>query len=125
MRRDPDKYAPEEDKGGFLAPCSSGHALKLLNSYMRTNLLKLIHGNVHKNKETHPRQSPLKTLIAAINGVLASWKETNLFECFNRNSFHFNPLFEFEAIEDFNHDIKLMTFHMEVLCQSLKRIKEV
>ena len=124
VRLDPNQYTPEEDKGGFLTPCSPGHGLKLLNSYMRTDLLKFIHGNVHRRKNVHPEQSPLKHLIGAINDVLASWKGTNLFECFSENPFHINTGFEFDADLDFNHDIDLMMFHLKALRRTLKRIKQ-
>jgi hypothetical protein len=56
--------------------------------------------------------------------VLASWKGTSLFESFNINPFHICPDFEFDAEEDLNHDIKLITFHLTALRQTLKRIKE-
>tara|TARA_B100000745_G_scaffold286884_1_gene223129 strand:+ start:269 stop:865 length:597 start_codon:yes stop_codon:yes gene_type:complete len=124
IRRDPDKYTPEEDKGGFLTPSSPGHSLKLLNSYMRTDLLKFIHGNVYKRKDAFPEQSPLNYLVGAINDVLASWKESNLFECFNKNPYHINPDFDFDAEEDFSHDIKLMTFHLKALRRTLKEIEK-
>lgn len=124
VRRDPDKYTPEEDIGGFLTPSSPGHSLKLLNGYMRTDLLKFIHGNVYKRKDAFPEQSPLNYLVGAINDVLASWKESNLFECFNKNTYHINPDFDFDAEEDFSHDIKLMTFHLKALRRTLKEIEK-
>ena len=124
VRRDPDKYASEENKGGFLTPCSPGHALKLLNSYMRTDLLKFIHGNVYKRKDAYPELSPLNYLVGAINDVLASWKESNLFECFKKNPYHINPGFDLDAEGDFRHDIKLMTFHLKALRRTLKEIEK-
>lgn len=124
VRRDPNEYSPKEDKGGFLIPCSPGHALKLLKNYMRTNLLIFIHGNVHQRKDSCSRQSPLEHIIGAIKDVLTAWKDTRLFECFKRNPLHYNPSFELESEEDFNHDIKLMSFHLKALCRTLKRIKQ-
>lgn len=124
VRGDPDNNTPTEEKGGFLTPSSPGHALKLLNSYMRTDLLKFIHANVHKRKDAFPNQSPLKYLVGSIDDVLASWKGSNLFECFNKNPFHINPDFDLDAEVDFGHDIQLMTFHLKALRQTLKEIEE-
>lgn len=124
VRRDPDRHTPEEDRGGFLKARSPGHALKLLNSYMRSDLLKCIHENVYKYKDAHPRQSPLSHITKAINDVLDSWGDTKLFECFSVNPYHINPNIEFHAEEDFDHDIKLMKFHLKALKKTLNRIKE-
>ena len=124
VRRDPDEYAPKDEKGGFLTPCSPGHSLKLLNNYMRTNLLIFIHGKVLKRKDICARQSPMEHIIGAINDVLTAWKGTNLFESFLKNPLHYNPSFDLEAEEDFNHDIKLMMFHLKALRRTLKNIEQ-
>ncbi|RLV57827.1 hypothetical protein D5018_20495 [Parashewanella curva] len=117
VRYDPDKYSIKEDKNGFVTPCSPSHSLQMLNNYMRTDLLQLIHVQIHKFKELQLNQSPLVYLINSLSDVikLVSKKGQLLMDTVCQNPFHHHPIFDLEPSTDSEHDIKLMRFHLNEL----------
>lgn len=122
VRRDPNRRTPAEDKGGFREPSTPSHSLKLMNHYMRTDLILDIHQQIRAEMKAHPKRSPIQHMIRGIKHVKDAWKSTNLFECVTKNPLHYDPLFEFAAQEDFEHDIRLMEFHLNALRGIWKRI---
>jgi hypothetical protein len=113
IKRNPNAGTPTEDKGGFTAPFSPGHSLKLLNEYMRTDLLlQLIHATIHQKKEKRPSESPLKHLAYSLDYTLSVLKGSPNINCLSANPRHLNRGLRFEAEEDFKDDLKLMSFHL-------------
>ena len=108
---------------GFAVPVSPGHSLLLLNSYMRTDLLLSIHQHVHRMKDRNESGSPLQYLAESLGHVIAAYDGINLFECVARNSLHIDPDFEFDAEQDYAHDIKLMKHHLECHRRTMKDLK--
>mgnify|MGYP000482813851 CR=1 FL=1 len=114
IRRNPNAGTPAEDKGGFTTPLSPGHSLKLLNEYMRTDLLlQLIHGTIHEQKDKKPAESPLKHIAYSLDYTLSVLKGSPNINGLSANPRHLNRGFRFEAKEDFKHDLKLMSFHLK------------
>ncbi|WP_272800820.1 hypothetical protein [Sphingobium sp. AntQ-1] len=111
---------PLEDRMGFAVPVSPAHALLLLNSYMRTDLLLGIHGHVHQMRDQNAAGSPIHHLADSIVHVIAAYDGINLFECVARNTLHIDPDFEFCPESDYAHDIKLMKHHLRCLRRTIK-----
>ncbi|MBM7074337.1 hypothetical protein JQC92_20310 [Shewanella sp. 202IG2-18] len=126
VRDDPDKYSIKEDKNGFILPCTPSHSLRILNNYMRTDILRLVHMQVHEYKNLQPEQSPLTYLIKSINDVIHTVVEEGNLELIEltQNPFHHHPTFEFESSTDAEHDIKLMKFHLNALQKIQKELDE-
>ena len=103
---------PEEDKMGFTTPVSPAHSLKLLNEYMRTDLLRSIHEKVMYRRDQKYEGSPLKYLADSLAEVIEAQENLNLFECAKRNPFYIDPNYKFDAENDYHHDIKLMKHHL-------------
>lgn len=103
---------PPEDKMGFSVPVSPSHSLQLLNRYMRTDLLRSLHHHIHCMKDNAEPGSPLHYLAKSLKLVIESFDGVNIFECVERNPFHIDPGYEFDAEKDYLHDIKLMKHHL-------------
>ncbi|MER9202932.1 hypothetical protein NKH74_27715 [Mesorhizobium sp. M0933] len=104
---------PPEDKMGFAAPVTPAHSLRLLNNYMRTDLLRHIHLHVHQMKDGNEPGSPLHYLAKSLERVVRAYDGLNLFECVTRNPFHIDPDYEFDPEQDYLHDLKLMRHHLK------------
>lgn len=113
---------PPEDKMGFAVPAAPGHSLRLLNNYMRTDLLRPIHQHIHRIRDNKEPGSPLHHLAKSLNLTIESYEDINLFECVNRNPFHFDPGYEFDAEKDYLHDIKLMKYHLKCHMRTIKEL---
>jgi len=111
---------PPEDKLGFAIPKSPGHSLLLLNSYMRTDLLRSIHARLHDMKAAQAPGSPIHHLAQSLEWVLDIYGNTNLFECVSRNPYHIAPGFLFQAEEDYTHDVRLMKHHLKCHRRTIK-----
>lgn len=111
---------PEEDKMGFVKPAAPGHSLKLLNNYMRTDLLRSVHERIQLRVDEKQPGSPLKHIADSLNEVVESYEHVNLFECVERNPFHLDPGYNFDPESDYLHDIKLMKFHLEAHQNTLR-----
>jgi hypothetical protein len=53
---------PPQDKMGFAVPKTPAHSFMLLNSYMRTDLLRHIHLRLHQMRDTNEPGAPLHQL---------------------------------------------------------------
>ena len=113
IRRFSTAYLPEEDKMGFAVPVSPSHSLKLLNNYMRTDLLRSVHGHIQRMKEQKEKGSPIHHLAKSLDLVIGSFEGVNFFETVSRNPFHIDPNYMFQAEHDYLHDIKLMKHHLK------------
>jgi hypothetical protein len=122
FKRDDVLDFPPEDEMGFAVPVSPSHSLKLLNSYMRTDLLRPLHQHLHRMKDTQEPGSPLNYLAKSLELVIGHFEGGNLFECVNRNPFYIDPGYEFDAEKDYLHDIKLMKHHLKCHKKTIKAI---
>lgn len=73
---------PQEDKMGFAVPKTPAHSLMLLNSYMRTDMLRHIHLRLHQMRDGNEPGSPLHHLAKSLDLVINTYDGVNLFECF-------------------------------------------
>ncbi len=89
-------------------PCSPGHCLKMLNDYMRTDILRSVHQRIQARMDQRDKKSPLEILIESIEEVLATFEGSNLFECVGPNPFNSDPRYRFHPEHDYQHDIKLL-----------------
>ena len=99
---------PEEDKMGFATPVSPAHSLKLLNEYMRTDLLRSIHEKIGHRRDQKYEGSPLKYLADSLAEVIKAHENLDLFESVERNPFHIDPSYKFDAENDYHHDIRVV-----------------
>lgn len=111
-----------EDKMGFAVPNTPAHSLMLLNSYMRTNMLKHIHMWLHKMRDAGEPGSPLHHMAKSLEQVIDTRDGINLFECFTRNQFHIDPDYEFRPEQDYHHDIRLMKHHLNCHRKTIKEL---
>lgn len=116
---------PPEDKAGFAIPVSPSHSLRLLNDYMRTDLLRSIHQHIHRMMENPEQQqeSPLSHLADSLKLVIESCDDINIMESVDRNPHHINPGYEFNTEKDYEHDIKLMKHHLKCHKKTIKEIE--
>lgn len=98
---------------GFADPVSPSDSLRLLNNYMRTDLLRHIHLHVHQLRDKKAPGSPLHQLAKSLERVIGAYDGVNLFECVTRNPFHIDPDYEFHPEQDYLHDIRLMKHHLK------------
>ena len=107
---------PPEDRAGFAIPASPSHSLRLLNDYMRTDLLRAIHQHIHRMMENPEQQqeSPLRHLADSLKLVI---------ESFDQNPHHINPSYVFNTEECYTHDIKLMRHHLKCHKKTIKEIE--
>lgn len=114
-----------EDKKGFAVPASPSHSLRMLNNYMRTDLLMHIHMHIHKrmNADKKQRLTPLHYIAESLDHLIQCYDKINLFECFQKSSYHFDPGFDFQPEQDFRHDIKLMKHHRKCHRRTIKEIE--
>lgn len=65
-----------QDKMGFAVPKTPAHSIMLLNSYMRTDMLRHIHLRLHKMSEPgsplHHMAKSLDSVINTYEGVICS-----------------------------------------------------
>lgn len=115
---------PPENKMGFAVPATPGHSLRLLNHYMRTDLLRSIHERIQRKMENKEPGSPLKKLADSLADVIETYETVNLFECVQRNPHHVDPGYEFSAEKDYLHDIELMKHHLRAHVITLKEIED-
>lgn len=111
---------PQEDKMGFAVPKTPAHSLLLLNSYMRTDLLRHIHQHLHQMKDGNEPGSPLHYLAKSLERVIGDYDDVNLFECVTRNPFHIDPDYEFQPQQDYSHDMRLMKHHLKCHKRTIK-----
>lgn len=115
VRTDPNEATPESEKGGYCVPATPQRTLYFLKHYMRTDMVYDVSKHVRSRMEKRPRVSNISHVINGIKDTVDYWKELNLYEIMNKNEYHCNPLFDLEPEEDFEHDIKLMEFHIKEL----------
>lgn len=115
---------PPEDGMGFAIPVSPGHSLKLLNEYMRTDLLQFIHGHLRRMIDNDEPGPPIAHVAKSLNLVIGTYEEVNLFECVSRNPFNIDPGYEFDTEKDYLHDIKLMEHHLKCHKKTIREIRE-
>ncbi len=89
-------------------PCSPSHCLKMLNDYMRTDILRSVHQRIQARMDQRDKKSPLEILIESIEEVLATFEGGNLFECVGPNPFNSDPRYRFHPEPDYQHDIRLL-----------------
>lgn len=111
-----------DEKMGFAVPRTPAHSLQLLNSYMRTDLLRNIHLRLHQLRDANAPGSPLDHISASLDRVIDTYGSINLFECVTRNHFHIDPDYEFRPEEDYAHDIKLMKHHLKCHRRKIKEL---
>ena len=112
------------DKKGFAIPAAPGHSLRLLNDYMRTDLLRPLHLHMHRMKDNQESGSPIHYLANSLERVLDSFEGVNLFECVVRNPYNIAPVYPFDAEKDYLHDIKLMKHHLKCHRKTIKQLDE-
>lgn len=117
---------PEEDKMGFAKPSTPSHTLQLLNKYSRTDLLRSIHEKMQYQIDNPGKKhkSPLDNLMTVLKDVVDTWEPLNLFETVDRNPFHYDPGYEFDAEKDYAHDMKLFKHHLKELKKIKKEIND-
>lgn len=113
---------PPDDKMGFVTPAAPGHSMYLLKNYMRSNLLRTLHGEIEDRLEAKTGQSPLNMLIDSL-AVVIEQCQANLFEIVDRNPYHRDPGYQFDQESDFNHDVTLMKFHYAAHSKTLREIQ--
>ena len=84
----------EKDKNGFAVPASPGHSLHLLNSYMRTRLLLMVHYQIHQERSSADPGSPLRQLARSLEQI------SSLFQG------------DISADPDIAHDLRLIRHHL-------------
>lgn len=115
-------HLPSEDRLGFANPASPAHSLRLLNDYMRTDLLRHIHLHVHQMRDQKKPGSPLHHLAKSLEQVIGAYDGVNLFECVTRNTFHIGPDYDFQPEHDYRHDIRLMKHHLRCHRSTIKEL---
>jgi hypothetical protein len=105
---------------GFAVPKTPAHSFMLLNSYVRTDLLRHIHLRLHQMWDTNEPGAPLHQLAKSLERVISTYGGVDLFECVTRNSFHIDPDYEFLPEQDYRHDIRLMKHHLKCLTRTIK-----
>ena len=115
---------PPDDKMGFTTPAAPGHSLKLLNNYMRTDLLRSLHERIQRRIDDATEGPPLKHIADSLAEVIESSEDINLFECVERNPFHIDPGYEFDRENDYLHDVKLMKYHLKAHKKTLCELSE-
>lgn len=108
---------------GFTVPLTPAHSLRLLNDYMRTDLLLSIHQNVHRMKDGKKRASPLHWLTKSLEHVIGAYDGANLFECVARNPLHIDPDYDFHPEQDYAHDLRLMKHHLKCHKETIKDLR--
>lgn len=116
-----DDLAPE-DLMGFAVPVSPAHSLRLLNDYMRTDLLLSIHRHIRQRIDQKKRGSPLHHLAKSLAYVIGAYDGVNLFECVARNQYHINPDDELQPERDYQHDIRLMKHHLKCHRKTIREL---
>lgn len=111
-----------EDKKGFAIPAAPGHSLRLLNDYMRTDLLRQLHLHIHQMKDNQEPGSPIHYLANGLERVLDSCEGVNRFECVAKNPYCIAPVYPFNAERDYLHDIKLMKHHLTCDRKTIKQL---
>ncbi len=111
---------PPEDKMGFAVPKTPAHSLMLLNSYMRTNLLPLIHQRLHHIRDANQPGSPLLHLAKSLEQVIRTYDGINLFETVTRNLLHIDPDYVLHPENDYLHDMRLMKHHLKYHMRTIK-----
>ena len=111
-----------EDKKGFAIPAAPGHSLRLLNDYMRTDLLRPLHLHIHRMKDNQEPGSPIHHLANSLELVLGSFEGVNLFESVDRNPYNIAPTYPFDAEKDYLHDIRLMRHHLKCHRKTIKQL---
>ena len=91
---------------------------------MRTDLLRSIHERIQRRIDEEIKGSPLKHIADSLAEVIESYEDTNLFECVERNPFHFDPGYVFDRKKDYLHDIKLMKHHLKSHKKTLCELSE-
>lgn len=112
----------DEDNMGFAVPKTPTHSLMLLNSHMRTDMLKHIHSHLHKLRDKDGSGSPLHQMAKSLEQVIDTWGDINLFECFTRNQYHIDPDYELKPEQDYLHDIRLMKHHLKCHRTTIKEL---
>lgn len=116
-----DGFAPE-DRMGFAAPVTPAHSLRLLNDYMRTDLLLNVHRHVREMMNQKKRGSPIHHLAKSLDKVIRSYGAADLFEYVGRNEFHADPNHDFRPEQDYHHDIGLMKHHLQCLKKTIAEL---
>ena len=108
---------------GFDIPLSPGHSLKMMNNYMRTDLLRAIHEHMISLREQQVVDSPLEQLANTLKLVISNFdNNVSCFESVNRNPFNIDPCYQFDAKKDFQHDLKLMKHHLKSHLNTIKEL---
>ncbi len=122
------QYGPSdlfpEDKMGFTTPAAPGHSLKLLNNYMRTDLLRFVHEQIQKRIDEKVTGSPLKHIADSLTEVIATYEGINLFESVGPNPFHIDRGCTFDREKDYLHDIYLMKYHLKAHKRTLRELSD-
>lgn len=113
---------PPEDKMGFAVPAAPGHSLRLLNDYMRTDLLRPIHQHLYRMRDNQEPGSPIHHLANSLKLVVACFDRMDLPECVGRNPFNIDPSYKFDAGKDCLHDIRLMKHHLKCHMKTIKEL---
>jgi hypothetical protein len=111
-RKDPDTNTPSEDKAGFAEIRSPSHSLQLLNKYVRTDLIILVHGCYHEQKKQSDDKSPLELLRNAILIALDMCEnKPDICDKLKPSKLHIKHGFALSPQEDYEHDVKLLKYH--------------
>ncbi|WP_440993570.1 hypothetical protein [Cysteiniphilum litorale] len=128
IRKDPDIDTPEKDKAGFTDILSPSHSLQLLNKYIRTNLIILVHGFYHDSKhilDESEDSSPLEILNNSIKQVLTLCQlNPEIYKKLEPSELHIRRGFVLRPKEDFDHDVKLLKHHEALQAKKLSEIEE-
>ena len=115
---------PPDDEMGFATPVAPAHSLQLLNSYMRTDILRHLHESIQKKMDDGTASSPLQHIADGLTEVIDVYEDTGLFECVERNPFHLDPGYPFSPEKDYAHDIKLMKHHLKAHKKTLRELSK-
>ena len=96
-------------------PVSPGHCLGMLNTNMRTDILRSVHQGVEARMDQRGKKSPLEILIASIEDVLKTFDGNPLLLAVGPNPFNTQSGYRFQGEADYHYDMKLLKSQLRAL----------
>lgn len=119
----PQTDADTKDKDGFAEPVTPSDTMRLLTAYMRTDILSLVQFAVRKLYDTID-QSPIYSVTMALDEVLKVMIEKTPDNTLTPNPYHVVEGHRFDFTVDYDHDLKLLTYHVQRLKVIIAEIEE-
>lgn len=106
-------------------PSSPSHCLQILNENMKTNIILLVHKQMHVKKEQKGKKSLLKMLAESVEEVLGIFQHSNMFEVVSHNPLNIYSHHNFKAEDAYKHDIKLLKSQLGYLKETLADLDDI